>query len=680
MQSYFDCHFYAGDTKERISKSKREVDQYACGTSKKPKTEDMYNAVKQQNSDIELGKTGLGSNTSLSSKVHEKYMKYNEYGLSKDSKSEAKDKIQISARKLEDQSQVSSDGGSLDIRMGNKRESSLKKRKLKDWQENQIYEETFQISLHDDTVHMREESSESGFKKEKKSRVSNTGRKESSANSGYNKSNRKGREGHATSGAKNQQVDCMEENGSKDKDQQPRKERKKTLGGVYSLGKDLGSGQVSMAATSSSSKVSGCHKIRGNVEEVKGSPVESVSSSPLRNYHSNKVTSAVGDVSQKGDAGNGGFPSVSNPIRCGDGDANNEINEFGTSRKAKISREDQPKSFKFSTLDYQDGDANHKFSVKTKHSPEVRNGHLGSCHVATVEHVQCPSHQHVMEQHYDEDKGRRNQNAISLHKSSKGSSLQSKDKGRSLPSNLDRGKMKVVDSVSEYSKNVQKYESEIDPSHHAPGTETATDVKTRFSKKCSIKSVKDENNHITRIDYAGQASSGSGKEIQMKRKDSNGSDVKLGATNEKVFSHTSQDSEGILPTVESRSRKPKLFSNSANEGKNEMQPLGFQPLKGSERAGTLHGLPVDAFGNGGVTKIPEHSGSAGNKSRINCRFGRLSPNQQGARDFISSSPLKNSSDPIASNTLKEAKELRDYADRLKVCPSVLLVFSFCLKD
>nr|XP_048321009.1 uncharacterized protein LOC125419317 [Ziziphus jujuba var. spinosa] len=128
----------------RRNESKREADQYACGTSKTPKIDD-----------IELRKIGLRSNACLSSKVHEKDMERNEYGLSKDRKSEAKDKIQISARKLEDRSQVSSDGGgwgSLNVRTGSKRESSSEKRKLKDWQENQIYEETFQISMHDDMV------------------------------------------------------------------------------------------------------------------------------------------------------------------------------------------------------------------------------------------------------------------------------------------------------------------------------------------------------------------------------------------------------------------------------------------------------------------------------------------------------------------------------------------------
>ena len=37
-----------------------------------------------------------------------------------------------------------------------------------------------------------------------------------------------------------------------------------------------------MAATSSSSKVSGSHKTKAKNEEAKGSPVESVSSSPMR--------------------------------------------------------------------------------------------------------------------------------------------------------------------------------------------------------------------------------------------------------------------------------------------------------------------------------------------------------------------------------------------------------------
>lgn len=654
---------------ERGNKSKREAEQYACGTSKKPKTENMYNA------DIELGKTGLGSIACLPSKVPENDMKYNEYCLSKDIKSRAKDMLQTSARKLDDQSQVSSDGGSLDARTSNKRATSMKKRKLKDWQDDQIHVDAFQISVLDDKAHMKEESSESGFRKEKKSRVSRTDDKELSSTSGYDKSKRKGREARVVSSdTKNHQVDGRDENRSIDKDQQPKKLSKKIvsqqpLDGVYSLKKFLGSGQVSVAATSSSSKVSSCHKIRGNVEEGKGSPVESVSSSPMRIYNSDKVTPAVGDVSGKEDAGNGGLPSVSKSRRCGAGDANVEIARFGMSRKEKSFCDSRPKSLKFSTLDHLDVDAKHAFSVKAKPSSEVGNDHSVSCDVGTVEHGQSPSHPYDMER-YDEDRVGKNQDAIFLHKSGKVSSLQSKE-------NLDRGKMKVDDSVSEFSKNIQKFESEIDPNHHPYGPEI-TDAKNRLPKKCSIKSVKDEKNQIIRMDYAGQGSSGSGM-IKIKRKDCDELDDKLGATNQNVSSqNTIQDFEGIPLTVESRTGKPKPFSDSANKGKNETRPLGRPAVPGSERAGIVHGVPVDVSSNV-VPKIVENSGSAGNKSRVNRSLGRLSSDQQGARDVSSSSPLRNFSDLTASNTLKEAKELRDYADRLKVCLSLLLVFSFFLQ-
>ncbi|KAF3456193.1 hypothetical protein FNV43_RR00843 [Rhamnella rubrinervis] len=638
-----------GDTRERGNKSKREAGQYACGTSKKPKTETIYNA------NIEQGKTGLGSIASLPRKVHEKDM-------------QGKDMLQTSARKLDDQSQVSSDGGSLDVRTGNKRVTSMKKRKLKDWQDDQIHVDAFQISVHNDKAHMKEESSESGFRKEKKSRVSRTDEKESSSNSGYDKSKRKSREAHAvSSGCKIHQVDGMEENRSMDKDQQPRKLKKivsqQPLDGVYFLKKDLGSGQVSVAATSSSSKVSSCHKIRGNVEEVKGSPVESVSSSPLRICNLDKVMPAVGDVSATEDAGNGSLPSVSKSKRYGAGDANVEISRFGVSRKEKVSCDSRPKSLKVSTLDQLDVDGKHEFSVKAKPSSEVGNAHSVSCDVGVVEHGRSPIHQYDMEHRYDEARVGKNQDAIFLHKSGNGSSLQPKDKGRSLASNLDRGKMKVADSVSEFSKNIKKYESEIEPNHHPSGPET-TDVKDRLPKKCSIKSVKDEKNQIIRMDYAGQGSSGNGM-IQIKQKDCDEADYKLGATNRNVSSqNTIQDSEGIALTVESRTGKPKVFSNSVNEGKNETRPFGFQTVPGSERAAIVRGLPVDVSGNV-VPKIVENSGGTGNKSRVNRSLGHLSSDQQGARDVSSSSPLRNFSDLTASNTLKEAKELRDYADRLK---------------
>ncbi|EPS73114.1 hypothetical protein M569_01650 [Genlisea aurea] len=65
------------------------------------------------------------------------------------------------------------------------------------------------------------------------------------------------------------------------------------------LKNDLGSLHPSVAANSSSSKVSGSHKNRTAGQEVKGSPVESVSSSPLRYQDVDKIASSAKNLAGK---------------------------------------------------------------------------------------------------------------------------------------------------------------------------------------------------------------------------------------------------------------------------------------------------------------------------------------------------------------------------------------------
>ncbi|XP_073314730.1 cysteine-tryptophan domain-containing zinc finger protein 3-like isoform X2 [Primulina huaijiensis] len=67
------------------------------------------------------------------------------------------------------------------------------------------------------------------------------------------------------------------------------------------LKNDRGLAHPSVAANSSSSKVSGSHKNKSNAQEVKGSPVESVSSSPLRPYDADKVPSTRAKLFEKDD-------------------------------------------------------------------------------------------------------------------------------------------------------------------------------------------------------------------------------------------------------------------------------------------------------------------------------------------------------------------------------------------
>lgn len=606
----------AGNSKEIRNKSDRDADQYASESSKKPKTEAEYS--------------------------------------------------QISTKKFEDQGLVSANGVSLDVRMCTGSDRSTKKRKLKDWQDNQTDVDMFEHSAYNGKVH-KEESSESGFRKEKKHKVSKAADgKESSINSGNDNMNRKDRRVSPIilSGIKSHQVDGMGKDGIVDKDRQPRKHSKKiasqqALEGVYSSKKDLGSGHVSMVATSSSSKVSSSHKARGNFEDAKGSPVESVSSSPLRTSNVDKLTSAAGDL-RRDDAVHGGFSSVSQAL-----DANGEANRPGTSRKEKISSNVPFESHKFLTSECQNGDANHDFRAKDKPSFEVGKNHLFGGNVDTVD-------QHTAGHYYDEVRVEKNHHddAFSQPKSGKvGSTLLSKDKDNFFTSDLERGKTKIADPVSEYSQKNQKYDLKVNPNHLAPSSGTSTDVKYSSVKRLSIKTVKEEKNH-SREDYAAQGSNNRGMETQLKRRDNDGSGVKLGARN----SYNGKVAEGCPETSESKSSKSKLSSHSESGVKREALSLGCQPVLGSEEAAKSHATPVDTSVNDKGSKIKQ-AGSASNKVRVNHSSMYLSPDRRGARDVNASSPMRKSSDLTASGTLQEAKELRDYADRLKVY--LLLVIGFC---
>lgn len=677
----------AGDAKQIKMKSKREADEYGGGTSKKSRTEDMSYADKHRTSKMDLGRGHISASTALPTKGSGKDMrKYDEYCLSEDTKLDVRDKVLVSVKKLGDQAQVSLDGGSLDMRMCSKKDVSLKKRKL-ELEDNKNEIETFQNSAHDGSVYEKEESSESGLRKEKKFRVSKTRVKESNTNDSDDKSHKKGRMSEILlSGIRDHRSETMEEVRRNDMEQQLRKHKKKissqpTVDVVESLRRDLGSGQVSVAATSSSSKVSGSRKTRANVEELKGSPVESVSSSPLRTSNLDKFTSAGGYITGKDDAMHSGLSMMGDFKRYSDGDNTAEINLPGTVI--------HPESRKFSVLEYRDGDASHKSSGKAKPSSEVGNGHMLNGDVDIVEqNVRFLNDLQAPEHGYNEDGVKKNHHGnLVLQKSGKGTTSRSKGKSRSSTSESDRDKMKVSDPVNGYTKN-HRSDSESDPNHRVPVHEITANAKHGFPKNPSTKFVKDEKNHVSRRDPVGQWSSETPMEIKLIPKECDGLDMKSCAPcsrNVKLAPQQSliQDFEGenkADPTqIEPRNGKSKLFSLSDGESKLETVSQGCGPVPGPQKGDMFNGCAIDAPGD--VSKALKHSGNLNNNG-VNHSLGHLVPDRQGVRDLNASSPVRVlSSSQSATNTLKEAKNLRDTADRLKVhlLPLIIVYFLFlCL--
>ncbi|XP_022741106.1 uncharacterized protein LOC111292786 isoform X2 [Durio zibethinus] len=636
-------HPIGGATKQAKMKNKTESGLYAYEDSKKTKAEVIYATDKHHSSNLDPRRVGLSSSTGLLTQANGRSVQnYNECSNSGDVKHDMKEGSVVCVKKLVDQTEASSDGGLLDMRICDKR-ASVKKRKLEDWQDSQ--------NGHD--IFMKEESSESGFRNEKKSRVSEIEGKQSHRNDGDGTSNRK---------SMDDLIGGIEEVRSIDRNQQPSKLKKKsspqkTLDGLGSSRRDSGTGQILMAATSSSSMVSGSRKTRANFEEARGSPVESVSSSPMRTSYPEKLALTTGDGPWKDDAANSGIPLSGSFRRCWDREGTFELAQSGTEMKEKVSGDFNPRSRKSSTLDYQNRDSICKISIKTKPSSRLGNSHLlkGDTHFAEYG-------KHAIECSHGDDRVNRecHGNAFISQKSDKGSTLQTKG---SKSSAADR--MKVYDPTDEQEdlcsrKNI-RYRSDVGPKGHACLQETIADCKRNLPK-----SRKDEKNYAGRSDLSGQWSSDSRMETLSNIKYDE-FDAKSNAPGSTKANNTPE--QNLIQafsgqTIEIRSGKPK--SSLHCEVESWQETTGHQTVPEAQQGVVSDGFLVDVSGNVDVSKAIKQPGKAGSKNGSAHNLGQCMPDLRVVRDFNAHSPVGvNSSSQTATNALNDAKELRNYADHLK---------------
>ncbi|KAM7280784.1 hypothetical protein ACFE04_007918 [Oxalis oulophora] len=493
-----------GDVKKIRMKTKREADHYVCEPSKKIKVGDP--------TQMSASRTGHLSSVGLPTKVSGKSMhNYNECSIS-EGICDTKDILSVSIRKQGVQNQDSLD-------------SPVKKRKFKESQEDSQNDNDIIDSIKRTKV---KENSVSGLREEK-IRALKTEKRQSSINSVDGKPNKKGMifKIHSSGTRKFEGVD---------KDQRPQKIKRKfshqqPLDGVDSFKGDFGSAQISTIAISSSSLVSGSRKTRRNTEDVKGSPVESVCSSPTRSTRVNKSVAVGGSILGRDDTVLGSLPAIENSkIIC------------------------KSKSFDF-------------------------------------------------------DNG---QNVLHLKHNSRSSAAIS-ESNVSAPSDK-KEKLHLKKSLS--------YASEVDCSHDLPCPEIVCDEKPKFALKSSIKSGKDEKNHVGMKNSVSQRS----RDVQIKPKDNNHSSVNLdsqcgiiGKTVAQQKTSHEFDGESKATDPETKSGVSNIFSNSEDLGKNEIH--GHQTVLGSKQSDP-HGVNI-------------------------------------------SSPVRFSTSQVAANALREAKDLRDRADRLK---------------
>ncbi|KAA8543137.1 hypothetical protein F0562_021368 [Nyssa sinensis] len=595
-------HSDGGDTRSYKMKSKRETDQDCFRASKKIK----INGHRKDR------------------------RKYNDRSSSKSSKRDTKNSLEVPVRNPKDKAQVTSDDGSLHTGKCDDKDIVARKRKGNECQDNQIYA----ASLPSAGIHLQdsrdfvEETSENDQRKEKKARVSKSEGKETSAAS-------KGTGGTA-------------KNGRSMKDQQLGPD----LGFTLSQ-RDLISIQPSVAATSSSSKVSGSHKNIANIQEVKGSPVESVSSSPLRilNPNPDKSTSARRKLSGKDDFQDSGFLTTGTPRRCSDGEGDGGSNRSGTIKKDETFAVTHHGSLESSVLDFQDRDIANLCLTTSGHAS------------------QYPCKPQTLDQSCDEERGGDSQcraNASRPRKSGKGSSSRSKDKNGSSKPEYDKGKIKISDSFNK-SIDITPYE------------EKSRAGKNRAEEKFGVNFDKVEKNSVSKKSSAGKSIGSCKRENQSKLGGHDGMDVKLDAI-------SSQDQkQNLLLDRDSSGRGKSHSLPPSRRGQNETGLRCPQLIPGSQKENGANSLSVDADDDDDALKASKQLKKAENQNGnqpINSRHP--TPNGHKVRDGDAPSPIRrDSSSQAATNAVKEAKDLKHLADRLKNSGSSLestgLYFQAALK-
>ncbi|CAL0309629.1 unnamed protein product [Lupinus luteus] len=637
-----------GDDRKVIKlKRKMDADQYGSGTPKKSKSEHVFHGEKQLKPGMGLEKVGLKSGNGLPTKASGMDMrKYYDYCLSED----VQDKLLDPANK--EGNQIHSNGGSFDVKNGSKRDGSVKKRKLKDSVDNEKHNNSF--SLQGDKQ-CGKEGSASGFQKEKKSRIWITEAK--SVTEVDDKLNKGGMTQVCLSGSRGQMAGGTEVE-FVDKAQQSNKHRKNTASHqdsdhIVPFGKDLGSGQLSLAATSSSSKVSGSHRTKTNLEDVIGSPVESVTSSPLRTSKLTKHILAVGDISGKDDASKGGLSSL--------GSRKNADNWEGKlSVKLKEDRmlhNFSPARHKVCSKEYRVEDVEDKKRAQAK-TFEVKNDHLLEGGAPVEQHGSCANGLHHKEKVHKNNL----ESELRWQKSGKVTSLCSKENDWRSGSQVGTDKMKLSDLENGYSKNGGRHDSAVDPSYHA------SVIEARNDDKCSSRRSKHKIDNISQKNALRHGPSESGKKNIVKQKDLEKSVLKMDAHCGDIRKNISQ--QNLIPDFEenkanhvyseSRDVKSKVLTSSVDGVKSETLYVGFRTVPGFQKGGTTNEHPIHVSGNVGVTKTTRKSVGLSSSVGVNYNCEKV-PDQ----DFTLSSPVQTSPSQTASNMLEEATKLKDRADHYK---------------
>lgn len=622
-------------------KSRRGPDQDFSRPSKKGKTDKVHSSHEEwfpepNGTNKKVGHSSSSSFPATSvGKDRPRKKDHSSSRSSRDSKS-GKNKLPVSAEKTKVNGQGSFDEGFLDLgnfdSIGN-----VKKRKLKEYQDAQTCS-TGNPHVHESRISEQEFSDS---RKEKKANNSRSEGKERSASKGSGRTDKK------VSHTKNH----------KSRPNPGRSHSQRSLDGMDCFKRDMGSVQASVAATSSSSKVSGSHKTKAGFQEVKGSPVESVSSSPMRILNADKFANS--GIMEKNDCHD--IAAMDSPRRCSDGEDDHASDRSGTARRDKSFTVAHWSDFQNKGVDHMSEDT----KSKPKTTSHCTNGGM------MAQDGTHPGTEQIKHQGEDTTDVY-NANVSQARKSRMELGLE--DNNESCKSG----------SIAEKVKNTCSPIQLQDQSHlHKDG-------KVKLQEKSGFKPEQSENIHAGKKDYTGKSES--------RKKDnhlSRGHDfqeVSIDALCKQEALHA--PSQNQLPDGDTeRSSKMSLPERTDQEvilGKGK--PLPSLPSGGSQiETSSRCPRPVGSHkGNGDMevdpskvddlSKLPKKQLRKADHQNGTQQIGSRNPALNGhkSKELDAPSPIRRDSYiHAANNAVKEAKDLKHLADRLKVFTCYSRFLCFC---
>ncbi|KAF5732684.1 hypothetical protein HS088_TW17G00214 [Tripterygium wilfordii] len=629
-----------GITKGSKLKSRRDSDLNGLTASKKIRTESLHCTDEDWMSDHGEGVGKVGHSSGTGSHIistGKDRPRYNEHSSSKDLKCDKKDRLQFSVKQPKDQDVASLDNGSMRVENSEARDITMKKRRMKETQDSEIYPGS------------------------KKARVSKSEEKQSIASKGNGRTDKRG------SHTKSQQMRL--DPGSN--------LSQRSLEGMHSMKRDSGHIQPSAAATSSSSEVSVSTKSKASFHEARGSPVESVSYSPMRVENPDKFMSAKKCLIVKDDSCNADHFGVSNPRRCLDGENEGEGNRLGKARKEKRSEMAHHGSHESFVPDFPDKGLSHLSGVEgeahTAPSSDIANHHFTN---GDANQLDQNSRYHRKPTTLDQDlnEERRNKsncraNGSDPRKSREGLSLHFKDKNQNSNSKFGVDNIKLAgpaDALQDHQTSSKvKLRHKIKPQDKL-GVDFDESGDRYLGKDSSRKSLSDSGKRESHLNFGGndaayikldavrsQDQTSTPKQCLLQNCNGDRSSMR-------IQSHDADKVEKVCGRGKSLSAEPsERVQNGAISGLSV-------PDSGSQNGNGANNLPLEASEGENALKAPRHLRNLDHQSRFQQIIPRHSTaNGQKVGDPDAPSPVRrDSSGHAAANLIKEAKNLKHMADRL----------------